>query len=436
MFIGSINEDLRGILAEFSRGWKGLSVYVGCSGNFTVERVLANQGMSELHGNDVSLYSSYVGSYLAGRAIRIGIADERFSWLERFLKPGIETIATLLLSMEMVKFIDRREPYHLRMLTAYLESFADLHKKTVERVRKSLNGLSLTSFYCGDVFQHLRSAPEEAVFISFPPTYKGGYERLYEKMNGIFSWDPVEYVEFDDKRFVEFLGLLTARRHWVTLRDHPVPEMEASLKAIVQTGMRSKPVYVYSGDGKARLALAHQRIDFLNIPRFGSGDEIHADSTLTLAEITQGQMNLLRSSYLSPSIIPATALFNLGVLVDGKLIGALGFQRSKYGTVNEIYMMSDFAIRPIRYRRGSKLVLAAAVSREIKDVASQRIGSRVERIHTTAFTNRPSSMKYRGLFEVTNRKEGLVNFVAEAGKWNLKEGLAWWNQRHSQILTD
>jgi hypothetical protein len=37
MFIGSINADLRSILARLAPAWRGLPVYVGCSGNFAAE---------------------------------------------------------------------------------------------------------------------------------------------------------------------------------------------------------------------------------------------------------------------------------------------------------------------------------------------------------------------------------------------------------------
>jgi hypothetical protein len=39
-FIGSINQPVRSVLAELAPEWKDRPVYVGCSGNFTVERTL------------------------------------------------------------------------------------------------------------------------------------------------------------------------------------------------------------------------------------------------------------------------------------------------------------------------------------------------------------------------------------------------------------
>ena len=34
-----------------------LPLYVGCSGNFTIERIIADMGVKEIHSNYISLYS-------------------------------------------------------------------------------------------------------------------------------------------------------------------------------------------------------------------------------------------------------------------------------------------------------------------------------------------------------------------------------------------
>jgi hypothetical protein len=47
MFIGSINRYMRAVLEQAAGQWKGLPVYVACSGNFTVERILARCGVGQ-----------------------------------------------------------------------------------------------------------------------------------------------------------------------------------------------------------------------------------------------------------------------------------------------------------------------------------------------------------------------------------------------------
>jgi hypothetical protein len=49
MFVGAINADLRSVLAWLAPAWRGLPAFVGCSGNFTVERLLAAHKLTDLH---------------------------------------------------------------------------------------------------------------------------------------------------------------------------------------------------------------------------------------------------------------------------------------------------------------------------------------------------------------------------------------------------
>ena len=119
-FVGSINAGLRAMLTEMAPSWVGRDVYVGCSGNFTVERILWEAGVRSLHGNDVSLYTCTVGGYLAGEPILSDIQDPSYGWLEGYMDDGgLRTIATLLLCSEALNYADRPKPYHERMWNGY-----------------------------------------------------------------------------------------------------------------------------------------------------------------------------------------------------------------------------------------------------------------------------------------------------------------------------
>jgi hypothetical protein len=96
---------MRAVLETAAGRWKGLPVYVACSGNFTVERILAKCGVGAIHSNDVSIYSCALGWHLAGQAVPYKIKEQagEFGWLADYLDPGPATIATLLLAGEMLK---------------------------------------------------------------------------------------------------------------------------------------------------------------------------------------------------------------------------------------------------------------------------------------------------------------------------------------------
>ena len=430
-FTGAINSDMRSIVASLCRQWQGKDVYVACSGNFTVENILSSVGgFRSIHSNDVSLYTTAVGRYLAGEDFKIEVTDNPdYAWLKDWVTPGLDTIATLMLCTRVFPCVGRKEPYYKRMLNAYMKRWPALHSGTKEKNKTTLDGIKIDSYFAGDAFDFVANAPEDAVVITFPPTYAGGYERLYKKFDEAFVWEKPEYTLFDEARLETFFKMCMGRDNFLVSRDVYVEEWEKYLVGQVQTSVRNKPVYMYSRDrDKTFLTSPAQKIENVPLDRLGQEDDIV--SPLRLIQLTQGQFNTLRSQYLSVHIAPAMASVRLAVMSGDKLIGAIAFDMGKYG-LDEAYMMTDFSIAPTKYRRLSKLVLVAALSTEVQGLLMQSFNQNVNRIFTTAFTSNPASMKYHGLFEVYNRKEDAVNYEAKAGKWSLEEGLQWWLKKHA-----
>ncbi len=56
MFHGSIPAPLRSIIYEHAGAWPETDIYVGCSGNFTIERVLHSRfdNARPVHDNDIT----------------------------------------------------------------------------------------------------------------------------------------------------------------------------------------------------------------------------------------------------------------------------------------------------------------------------------------------------------------------------------------------
>jgi hypothetical protein len=423
MFIGAINTDLRAVLAELAPAWGGLPVYVGCSGNFTIERILAGCGLKVLHGNDVPIYSCALGALLSGTPFRVSVKDEKLAWLGEYLEPGVKTVATLLMCTSTLDFYDRGHPYHERMWNAYLRRWAQLHQETCAKIEMALDGVALSSYFAGDVFDFVKDAPAESVVISFPPTYKGGYERLYKRLAATFDWDEPKYVMFTPERFDGLVDEMKKKRVWVVSRDEPIPKLAGHEIAQVQTGLRSKPVWVYSNQRLCRVTTPRQKVEAVPYERL-TGEPLKGP--LQVLRLTQGQLNTLRSEYLSPSIVLASADICFGVCLGGKLFGAFAFANGGFGNWCDLYMMTDLAINaPVA--RLSKLVLTAVMSKEVLEVLEQKHTVKIRTIGTTAFTKRPNSMKYRMPgWELHSRKEGMLNYVGPAGKWTLAEGLEWW----------
>lgn len=428
MFKGSVPAAVLSVLAEMSERWQGLPIYIGGSGNFTIERALCGRGFAA-HGCDVSLYSCLLGRHLSGQIAAAQVADPACEWVSPYLEPGLPTLASIMLVGTMLQYYGREEPYHRRMWTAYFSRFEQLHGETMGRIARALDGVRLASFYEGDLVDFIADAPEESVVISYPPTYSGGYERLYERLHQVFGWQPPPYVMFDEARRTVLLQAMQEKRFWVFGTDARVPELDdnGNLRAIIQAGARSRPLITYAGGGTARLALRWQKTEPVPWPR------AHGDicGPLRIAPVTAGQINTLRALYLNKGIAPVNPSWSLAVLSGDELIGALGFAMEKFGGMGA-YMLSDFAVRPTVYKRLAKLVAAASLSVEVKTFLEQAMARRVYTLCTTAFTERAVSMKYRGLYEPVGVKDGMVNYEARAGRWTLEEAFRWWQTNHSQ----
>ena len=157
-FIGGLPLPLKSMALEAVRDWSVSDVYVGCSGNFGLERALSSVPV-KCHSNDVSLYSSAIGAYLTGDALALAIKDQEYAWLEPYLKAPLDTVATLLLCTSMLQGYGKDSEYWLRYVGAYRDHFREMHEGTKAKAEKALGAVKVASYYAGDVIDHLSAAP-------------------------------------------------------------------------------------------------------------------------------------------------------------------------------------------------------------------------------------------------------------------------------------
>lgn len=433
MFSGALNPDMRSQLQSLVSEFADLPVYVGCSGNFTIERLLSKNAITNITSNDVSLYSSAIGNRLTNRKLNIGLKDENFAWLEPYLADADAQIATLLLCSEYFKFVYSDLPYYQRQAAAYREQFDALHKKTVLRVKDRLSDITLKRYVCGDVIDYAQAAPPQSAFLSYPPTIKGGYERLYKKFSEIFEWDEPRYNIFDDESLSKLFSIVTEKQKWLIWSDKDLPQYEDFVIAEFQPAVNTNPFVAYSNiNTRCRVTKPQRAYDPVPLER--ATDVLTGN--IKLLRLTSPQLNTLRSVYMSRAVAwTATPDIIIGVCDNDKLFGVLAFKQvgPHYREFADLYMVTDFCIAPSIYKRLSKLILCVALSKEIKQIAEAEFQYPIKKIFTTVFTEKAVSMKYRGLFELFNRKEdgSAVNYVADAGRWTLKEAFKYWKDKYA-----
>ena len=445
MFLGSIPQAMRNIVSAIVKSWAVDSVHVGCSGNFTVERVLAELGVSNIYGCDVTIYSCAIGAYLSQQPFPIAVKEpfqDCLGWFEPYIQTPAAAVATLQLCSELFKGLDKEgawkvNPYYTRIRKGYETQWSDLFEKTLAKVEAL--PFSMAGFYSGDAAHYVQGVPEGHGFISYPPFWAGGYEDMWDKLDLIFEWERPDYKVMDAEGVSHYIAAITQRSYWAfgvpELRD----EFASNLAGVAHTTNRGVPIHMYASHGPHKIVMPKQGLIPVSAPRLLPGMAL--GDRIVLAPLSAGQFGSLRSLYMNPNIAPAAPEAAFAVIVGGVIIGAYALtDHSQSFAKNQrmIYLLSDFPVAPTDYPRLAKLVLYAVLSTESQQLAERVARRRIREVFTTAFTDNPVSMKYRGLFTVSSRKEladgassrYAVNYVALAGQWTLCEGLDLWKRKH------
>lgn len=441
MFQGTIPTPLRSIVHEHARTWPDGDVYIGCSGNLTIERTLAPLGR-QLHSNDVNPYSCALGWYFAGRPLHYQLRDEsrdQLSWLESGLDDGAGTLATLMLGTRFLDFVGRDTPYHRRMVAAHRDQWPRIHAETVAKLGKVT--LKLASFYAGDVRDYLATAPRDRPVAMFPPFWAGGYEVMFRGIEKHFVWPEPEYPELDDEGKQQIIDHVVDRPNWLLGLHYLSEDLERYRVGYVQLSPRAVPIWVYARPGRSRMVGPHQRTEPVPMPKIAPGEEL--GGRLSLHQLTAAQFAGLRSQFLDARIAPGAPHLAVAVACDRRLIGAFAYLPPQYEPACA-YLMSDFPVGWTRYKRLAKLIVMAAVSREAQQLLQRSLSKRITEWATTAFTDRPTSGKYgRGIpgVKLYGRKPcessdhtWQLQYGGPIGQWTLDEALEMWRAKHGAVL--
>ena len=435
MFVGAINSTVRKFLAHNAQVFDGAAMVVGCSGNFTSEAVISQYAKpASVHSNDVSLYSCMVGRWLTGQSLEFQIVDLEYAWLQPHLNSDITKLASLMVLSDMLEFEPRRHDHERRMYRNYQEAFPGLVDTTCRKL-KAVN-IHVDTFFEGDVFDHFeRHANDpDAIFCCYAPTYAGGYEKIYARLDQIVRWDEPLYPLLDDEGRDVLLAWMRQRKYlWYD--DRPVPGLEPVMES--RSG-RKRTVYLYSNVLRQTAFFTDDQPGPLpNLPLAGEGLEITSFSAIWLERIKTTELARFKDAFLSKRIQYGQGMWAFSVFVDGKVVGFLEYHVPRYGR-DGIYLMADFAVPGTPYRRLSKLVLALAIAGETRQALERINEIRLHGVFTTAFTDKPVSMKYRGVLNLLNRGETdegekFLNYGAEFNAQTWQETLAEWLTRHGSI---
>jgi hypothetical protein len=123
------------------------------------------------------------------------------------------------------------------------------------------------------------------------------------------------------------------------------------------------------------------------------------------------------------------------VVIADQVAGFIEYRPSEYDR-DTVYLMADFPVPGSRYKRLSKLMVLLAVCGETRHRLERIRELKAEHVFTTAFTDRPVSMKYRGVMKKVGdgQQPGgqkFINYQADFNDLTWQETLVLWLTKHS-----
>ena len=430
---GALPKQLLEILLRTSRPELWSSIYVGCSGTFRTERALlaARPGL-EIHSCDVSLFSTAIARLAMGKPIGFRFVGDLEFIEDRDLDPE-SRVAAIMVASKIGQFAvgktNRYKEAHLAHLKA---NFAEYVTATAEKLVKIADELPLASFAPIDFLEHIDEAIERgAGVIAFPPMVKGADEKGFAYLDKNTDWQPPKYLPFDPGTLPALLDKLEgAGTPFFIASDQCLEGRAPSAEVRISN---SKTFFAYTPTEHAsfhRNGYTEDRFLYTAL----DVAKLHKKSCITVLPSNGGRLNFLKNIYLKKSIAHVTGQGSYEIYIDGMLVGGMIYSRSKFGKNTELYLMSDFSTS--RLGRIAKLIARVATNREVIRHLDLKFIEQHATILTTAFSDHPAAMKYRGSWEVRSRVNGppggpkfILNYESAVREETLAEAYRWWWER-------
>lgn len=166
-------------------------------------------------------------------------------------------------------------------------------------------------------------------------------------------------------------------------------------------------------------------------------NRLTAASQLRVLPVPETHISFLREAFLKKGIAFGTGDYGVLVFIDDMLVGAISYRKPMFAGF-PLYVLTDLVIS--HEGRLAKLVARVATLRDTFRPFERKLLQRFSTIRTTAYSDYPDAMKYRGSWKVETRKETddgpagkyEINYLAEARSETLADAYAWWWKRDGE----
>lgn len=433
MFTGTTPPEVKLLLQDLMRGVKGKDVFIGCSGNYTTDKIMSAMGYT-VHSNDVSLYSKLIADLLLDTSTEVEcINPELKNVFDTWEETKYKKLVQVMFALKVAQFHQRKNDYQEEMFNAFIEQSKIYYDNTIKKLEKGALDFSIQSFYYGDFLDFLKMKRGKGVGISFPLTYKGGYEKLFSYVEESFKYEHAPYNIFDPKEGGAVFKELLDNDENIIYSDRYFNILEGYLVGKIRLGSNKNPLFAYS-------SLQTNNHYYIERDKCVKPSHIHilpvdyqftTDTVITVRPCAVNDVNYYKAFYMANKVNYTTGGdFGLVFMADGMAFGFTSFSK-QLSTLSQIFMQSDFVVNS-ETQRLSKLLIMLVKSHDVRRLIARKMYNYYDGVKTTVYTTSPVSMKYRGVFNLERRDEGKLIYSSIFTEKSLNELYALWIRKYKK----
>ena len=390
-----------------------------CAGAFAMSHIAAQCGYkpSEIEASDVSMFTSIMGYAITGQSLEeLEIRADGFT-NEELLDPAVALYAWKYL--KATRNAGREYGYELMVdLESRREYYIDSLRTQLDRAKQSLNGMSYRPL---DMWKHLETCYDDphCLVVANPPTYAAGFEKWYDT-GGRMTWKEPEYGIFDPKTgLTELYDKMNDAKCLLMCYEENAPGLTAGHPVFARYGVRDGiNVYLTTNrpdeatmlaEGKMITRPNEGKLEPLDCSILPRDYEITRKSKIQITQIERTAAQYYRKLW-THNFVGSSAPINMAVLIDGKLSGVFGLDKSAltmgaFGTQvsDAVFLMYGMTVPHKTYRLGRLLQMLTQNKALIMSICTDLEKEKAKTLKTVQMTKYPESKEMRGLMELTKK---------------------------------
>lgn len=411
MFFGTTPSVISQFLYQEIKEHKPKRVFVPFAGNFVIEQIcgLIDKNI-EVHSTDVSLYSRAIGYALCNANSEIRLKQEMINQFPDFKDcTSPEEIAALVIFFtEVAPNLKKSDkPYYATMNKDAVLNHKKYLDKIIEKIKLFKSNIGNIKFYGVDACEIIPNLQKGDICFYDPPVLLGDYEKMFKAVGECFDFTEPPYTQMTEELKWEQLSEMDKKGVIVYYRRNDLVEPPKNYNEIYRYQYKYDACYsVMSNNPKSRWVgrftpLSEQ---IKNYKLIGKDDVITEKSKIKIVQVPATIGNHYRLLWVKKARM-TSAGWSFLIFVDDKLIGATTLQTGQTFGHEWCIIYSDPACPNSRYKRLSKLMLYVIGTKEVLNIINEISMWEHTGFTTRVFTNEPVSMKYRGIFDLHERKE-------------------------------